>query len=206
MPQISFSPLLFYSLNRSLLAVQTLLEVQDAEVPAQGSAGDRGLPNRKVKVFILGWILIFSPHLVLNADPLGGGPASTAVKKWARNLGEQRRGCRSPQRKSFIGAARHDPTGSLRHPHQPGCKPREGYPKIPAAPQGRVQRGVPGTASCCQCSRGHHPIGEGLLTVLQREMNPPTPSLKSPPAWVQLCSHPAGWATVLFSKACPCPV
>lgn len=115
---LSFPP--FYSLHRSPLAVQTLLEVQDAAVPTQGLAGDGGLPNCKAEVLILGQILTFIPHLVLSVGPSGGSCLHHRKETGEKPPGTKER-MQEPARKELYW---HDPTGSLRHPHRPGCEPR----------------------------------------------------------------------------------
>lgn len=107
-PNLFLSPP-FYSLPTSPLAVQTPLEVQDAVVPAQARAG---LPDCKAEVFFyFGADFNIHPPPGAECGSFRGGPASAAVKGRARNLHEQRRGCRDPQGKSFIGTTRGAPCG-----------------------------------------------------------------------------------------------
>lgn len=124
----------------------------------------------------MGRISIFIPHPVLSAGP-SGGSCLRRRKETGEKAPRTKERMQEPARKELYW---HDPTGCSRHPHRPGCEPREGRPEIPAEPLGGEQRGVPGTPSCCQRSQGHHSRGEGLCAELQREAGPPAPSPRAP--------------------------
>lgn len=122
-------------------------------------------------------------------------PAEREGRETSANKGEDA-GTRSER----ALLARHNPTGSLRHPQPPGrTHNRAGLPPNTCSTPGGVQKGVPGTPSCSLCSCGHLPGGEGLGAGLQKEMEPPRMSAKGPP------SVP-GVGSGASSKAWPPPV
>lgn len=155
----------------------------------------------RLRFLFLGWILTLIPHLVLSAGPSGGVSCLHRRKDTAEKPPGTKERMQGPARKELYW---HDPTGSSRHPHRPGCEPREGCPEIPAELPSKylqnyprwVQRGFPGTPSCCQCSQGHRSRGEALCAELQRETGPPALSPRAPPNLGQLCRCPEGWGSV----------
>lgn len=85
----------------------------------------------------------------------------------------------------------HDPRGSLRHLHRPGCEPREGCPEIPAEPLGGCKEASQGPRGAVSVPKGTVPEVRLCARSCKKRWDPPR-CHQGPPRFGRVLQMPRG--------------